>query len=98
VKSQERVGQNHQPTAQQTEILRANKTSFDLRQPIDEPIDADIDPVSADPEQNQIDQQHPRKNLVLPNIVLQHVENLETLPKKKQTNQNKPVAAINFSI
>ncbi len=56
---------------------------MDFRDPIHQPIRAEINSISADTQQNQIHRQHPTKGFVLANVILQHIEHVKALPEQE---------------
>src|SRR4051812_26537425 len=83
-KREQRIRQDHQPAAEPSEIFRVNELAFLAREPGHQPIDARVQ--TGGPEQNDkyIEVEERAKTVTLPDVVLEHVEDLEALPKKKE--------------
>ena len=61
IKRQHRVGQHHQPAAQPAEMFRADEAGVDVRNPVHQPVGADVNAIGADGQQRQVHRQHPAK-------------------------------------
>jgi len=55
-------------------MFGADKTGVDLRNPVHQPVCAEINAVSPDSEQRKVHRQHPAEALVLPRLGFQHIE------------------------
>ena len=78
-------------------MFGADEPSVDVREPVHQPVGADVDAVSADSQQGQIEGQHPGEGFVLAHVGLEHVEHVEALPEQEQADEDEAVTEVELA-
>lgn len=98
INGEDGVWQHREPAAQPTHVFGADETRVNFGNPIHQPIGADVNGITANSQQNEIERQRPAQAPVLSDIILEDIEDMEALPKEEETHQHKAVGKINFAI
>ena len=98
IKCEQPVGQYHQPAAKPAQMFRTNKAGMDSGKPIHQPVGADVNGISADGKESQVERQHPTERFILAHVAFQDFEDMETLPEQEQAYEHQTVPEIELAI